>query len=272
MARALRPQIEDGLYHVYNRGNAREPIFEDDEDRLGFLEIFRSVRRLCGWSCLSYCLLDNHYHLVVRTPMPNLARGMRQLNSTYAQTFNRRRDRVGHVFQGRYGARLIQRDEHLLATLGYIARNPVKAGLCERAEEWPWSGHAAILGLARCNVVDVRETLALLDEHPGKALAAYRRAAASDGDGELPSTRGDIVVGNADFAATAIATVPSVSREMPLRQRLAGRPDLGVLLAEGHAGLHAAYFDYGYSQSEIADHLECHYSTVSRRLREEREI
>ena len=101
MARPLRPQVENGVYHVFNRGNAREPIFRDDADRAQFIATFKRVKRLCGWSCLAYCLLVNHYHLVVRTPRPDLSRGMARLDSGYAQAFNRRHDRVGHLFQGR---------------------------------------------------------------------------------------------------------------------------------------------------------------------------
>jgi putative transposase len=266
MARPLRPQVEDGIYHVYNRGNAREAILQQDEDRFDFIRKFKAVRALCDWSCLSYCLLDNHYHLVIRTPVPNLARGMRQLNSTYAQAFNRRRDRPGHVFQGRYGARLIQRDEHLLATLKYVALNPVEAGLCERAEGWRWSGHAALLGVVGSEVVDVPGTLALLDDQPDRARSIYREATSAELCPNMPEARGDVVVGEPEFAMAAIGSTAGLSREIPLRQRLAGRPDLDVLLAEGRAGVLSAYHSHGYSQREIADQLGCHYSTVSRYL------
>ena len=93
MARPLRLQVHGGIYHVYNRGNAKQPIFASREDRNAFLTLLREVRDLCRWRCLSYCLMGNHYHLVIETPLPNLARGMRQLNSAYAQAFNRRNDR-----------------------------------------------------------------------------------------------------------------------------------------------------------------------------------
>jgi putative transposase len=270
MARPLRPEVSDGIYHVYNRGNAKQPIFEDDEDRTCFLRTFRAVRKLCDWRCLSYCLLGNHYHLLIRTPVPNLARGMRQLNSTYAQAFNRRRDRAGHVFQGRYGARLVERDEHFLSTLRYIALNPVEAGLCDRPEQWPWSAHGALRGLAGSDMVDVDEALGLLGSSPSEARAIYLGATADSAIRESPEARGEIVVGSPEFAAAAIDNVSSVSREMPLRQRLAGRPGLDMLLREGDEGLLAAYYDYGYSQREIADGLGCHYSTVCRRLGRDR--
>jgi putative transposase len=97
------------------------------------------------WRCLAYCLMDNHLHLVLETPHGNLSRGMQRLHGGYAQAFNNRHDRVGHVFQGRYGAGLIESTEQLLAAVAYVARNPVEAGLCTRPEEWPWSSFRAVV-------------------------------------------------------------------------------------------------------------------------------
>src|SRR3954454_8030369 len=148
MARPLRPLVEDGIYHVYNRGNALQAIFERREQRVEFLRILARVRDRCDWSCLSYCLMGNHYHLLVRTPVPNLPEGMRQLGSSYAQCFNRGRDKPGPIFQGRYKCKLVQHDAHYVATLRYLALNPVAAGLCAAPEEWPWSAHNAIAGRA----------------------------------------------------------------------------------------------------------------------------
>jgi REP element-mobilizing transposase RayT len=266
MARQLRLQIEDGIYHVYHRGNARQSIFHDDRDRIRYLRALREARDRCGWSVLTYCLMSNHYHLVVRTPLPNLADGMRHVNSTYAQSFNRRYEKDGHVFQGRYGSRLVQRDEHLLTTLAYVARNPVEAGLCERPEDWRWSGHRAIVGLSDSRIVDVAGTLSLLAETRPAALAAYVSAVVKAGP-DLPEARGGIIVGNARFAAAAMQSAQPASSEIPRRQRLAGRPDLEDLVARGEDGLADAYFRFGYTQREIAERLGCHYSTICRRLR-----
>src|SRR3972149_1510166 len=117
------------------RGNERRSIFRDDADRLAFLDVLARVLDRFGWLCLAYCLMGNHYHLLVETPRPNLARGMRQLNGVYAQRFNRRHNRVGHLTQGRYGAVLVEGDEHLLTVASYLVRNPVRAKLCAHAEE-----------------------------------------------------------------------------------------------------------------------------------------
>lgn len=124
MARPPRPLLPDGLYHVSARGNERATIYRDAGDRRLFLELLAKGVERYHWRILSYCLMTNHYHLLVQTPLANLSRGMRQLNGVYAQSFNRRHNRVGHLFQGRYQARVVQADAHLLSAMRYIVRTP----------------------------------------------------------------------------------------------------------------------------------------------------
>jgi REP element-mobilizing transposase RayT len=134
MARPLRIAVAGGLYHLITRGNARERIYLDDLDREIFLDrLAHSVERY-GWLCHAYCLMDNHYHLLVETPQPNLSIGMRQLNGLYAQTFNSRHDRCGHVFQVRFRSIFVEKDSHLLSCCRYVVLNPVRAGICEHPE------------------------------------------------------------------------------------------------------------------------------------------
>jgi REP element-mobilizing transposase RayT len=114
MARPLRVAFDGALDHVTSRGNARADIVEDDQDRHAFLATLGKVVQRCHWRCHAYCLMDNHYHLVLETPAGNLSQGMRQLNGIYTQTYNRRHRRVGHVLQGRHKAVLVQKDSHLL--------------------------------------------------------------------------------------------------------------------------------------------------------------
>jgi len=212
MARPLRPQVENGIYHVFNRGNTRERIFKDDSDRAQFLAILKRVKRLCGWSCFTYCLLVNHYHLVVRTPRANLSRGMARLDSSYAQAFNRRHDRVGHLFQGRYGSRLVQDDEHLLTTLRYVALNPVASALCPTPEDWPWNGHAEILGLASRRVVEVGELVTLIDNDKGKALRVYRAMFEGVHPAAMPPAAADVIAGDTAFVVPQWQRRPSQPR------------------------------------------------------------
>jgi len=126
MARPLRLEFPGGIYHVTARGNERRWIFRDDADRLAFLDVLARVLDRFGWLCLAYCLMGNHYHLLVETPRPNLARGMRQLNGVYAQRFNRRHNRVGHLTQGRYGAVLVEGVVQLVIDELLEARLPLR--------------------------------------------------------------------------------------------------------------------------------------------------
>jgi putative transposase len=127
------------------RAKGRSPLFVGDPDRVLFLIGLRDVVTDLGWGCLSYCLMTTHYHLLVTTPQPNLARGMQRLNGRYGAGFNLRHRGRGHVFGDRYRCEPITRDSHLLETLRYIALNPVRAGLVRRPEDWRWSSHAALI-------------------------------------------------------------------------------------------------------------------------------
>ncbi len=127
---------------MFARGNNRELIYQDDQDRRLYLNRFEEVTGRLGWHGLSYCLMDNHVHLLVETPQPNLSDGMRFLHGGYAQIFNRRHGRIGHVFQGRYGAVPMRNDGQVCMAATYIARNPVAAGLCKAPTDWRWSSFA----------------------------------------------------------------------------------------------------------------------------------
>jgi putative transposase len=130
------------LHHLYARGNGQQTIYLDDRDRTSYLRILGWVIVEHRWRCLAYCLMDNHVHLLVETPEPNLAAGMQRLHGTYARAFNDRHERSGHLFQGRYGAKAIRTDEQLLAVVRYLAMNPVEAGLCGAPSQWPWGSCA----------------------------------------------------------------------------------------------------------------------------------
>lgn len=120
MSRPLRLEFSDALYHLTSRGDRREDIYEDDEDRLAFLDVFSSVVEQFNWVCYAYCLMSNHYHLLVQTPDANLSKGMRQLNGVYTQAYNRRHKKTGHLFQGRYRSILVDEDNYLLELSRYV--------------------------------------------------------------------------------------------------------------------------------------------------------
>jgi putative transposase len=138
-----RIQIADGIYHVTARGNQREPIYTDTRSRERFLFLLDDVVDRMRWRVHAYCLMTNHYHLLVETPEPNIGRGMERLNGIYARWFNWRHGREGHVFGRRYGDELVERDAHLFELARYIVLNPVRAKLCAHPSEWRWSSYNA---------------------------------------------------------------------------------------------------------------------------------
>ncbi|HEX2414903.1 MAG TPA: transposase [Thermoleophilaceae bacterium] len=144
MPRKPREEVAGGIFHVYARGNDRRAIFLDSRDRFTYLDQLGSVVVRQRWWCLGFCLMNNHLHLLLETPRPNLGSGMQRLHGQYAQAFNKRHGSVGHLFQGRYGAVRIRTDAQLWTAIRYIARNPVGAELCDRPEQWRWGSHRAV--------------------------------------------------------------------------------------------------------------------------------
>ena len=157
------------------RGNRGQAIFHDDRDRGRLMMLLAGVIGRTGWKCLAYCLMGNHYHLLLQTPRPNLGDGMRRLNGRYAQEFNRRHKLGGHLFQGRYHSVPATRDEQVLEAVRYITLNPVRAGLCATAEEWPWSSHAALVRSSPPGLVAVDDTLSFFSPYGGDGSSRYRR-------------------------------------------------------------------------------------------------
>lgn len=140
MARRPRRELDDGVYHVTGRGVARCRIFHDRLDFGLFVCLLRDAAARFRWRVHAWCLLPNHYHLVVESPQPELSDGMHRVNGRYAQGYNHRYARVGHLFQERFGARPIESEDHLAAACAYVVDNPRRAGLVEREELWPWRG------------------------------------------------------------------------------------------------------------------------------------
>jgi putative transposase len=277
MARPLRLEYPGAHYHITTRGNARQAIFGDDTDRQTLLGILAATVRQFGWRVHAYCLMGNHYHLLVETPQPNLSRGMHRLNGLYTQRFNHRHDRVGHLFQGRFGAIVIERETYLLELVRYIALNPVRAGLVATAEDWHWSSHRAHASLAIAPAwLRVESILERFGADPMQAPVEYRRFVAAGVGVPSPwsELRGQVLLGSALFAERfrGLLAQQSVSSEVPRADRLAARPTLESLLPEGgssdldqrNAAIRAAHLTYGYTLAEIARHVGLHYSTVSR--------
>jgi REP element-mobilizing transposase RayT len=167
------------------------PLFVDDCDHRRFLDIFAAVVGEFGWYGLSYTLLWNHYHLLLETPEPTLSEGMQTLKSEYATYFNRRYQRPGSVFQGRFKSIPVSRDGHLLELVRYIALNAPRAGVCSSPEEWRWSSHPATLGrVATPAFLAADRVLELFGQEP-EAARRRLRSYVADVDAPLPRLRAD---------------------------------------------------------------------------------
>jgi putative transposase len=147
MSRPLRIECAGAIYHITSRGDRREAIYLDDGDRQMWLDVLAQVCTRFNWRCYAWCMMDNHYHFIAETIEGNLSQGMRQLNGVYTQKVNRKHDRVGHVFQGRYKAVLVERNSYLMELSRYVVLNPVRAHMVNDVDEWPWSSYAAMTGV-----------------------------------------------------------------------------------------------------------------------------
>ena len=188
MARPLRLEFPGAVYHLTARGDRQEPIFEGDDDRVAFVELLAKEIRQQGWLLYAFCLMGNHYHLLLETPEPNLVRGMRRLNGVYTQAFNHRHDRAGHVLQGRYKAILVDKDSHLLELCRYVVLNPVRAQMVAAVGEWPWSSYLATAGKMACpDWLAAEQVLGLFSSSDrAQARRAYSRFVAEGVDGPSP--------------------------------------------------------------------------------------
>ena len=140
VARTPRTALPDGYFHVFSRGIASPaPLFRDDDDRSLFVDLAWSTACTHGWTLHAFCVLGTHYHLILETTRARLSSGLQRLNWSYARCANARNDAFGHVFAGRFGSRVIEGEEYLFDACTYVLLNPVRAGLCERVEDWPWS-------------------------------------------------------------------------------------------------------------------------------------
>ena len=271
MARPLRLSLPGAVYHVPSRGNARHDIVADDRDRSQWLSFLAHVVDRYGWLCHAYCLMDNHYHLVIETPKPNLSIGMRQLNGRYTQAYNRRHEQVGHVFQGRFTAILVEKDAHLRELCRYVVLNPVRAKIVSHPRLWMWSSYRATVGETKApGWLTTDWILSQFGQRGGPAQARYRTFVAEGRGGPAPweQLTGQIYLGSEKFVAQHQPN--RVIRDIPRRQTQAQRPSLETLFerkGDLEKTIHQAYRQYGYRLADIADHLGVHAATVSRRLK-----
>lgn len=274
MARSLRIEIPGGLHHVTARGDRREAIYLCDADRQRWLDLLGEVCARYNWQCHAYCLMDNHFHIVVETIDGNLSAGMRQLNGVYTQWHNRAHNRVGHVFQGRFKAIMVQREAYLLELARYVVLNPVRAGICNLPEDWPWSSYQIMLGQSAQSAappwLQRNWLLSQFGNSPQSAVHAYvDHVRAGVG---LPSVwqqvQGQLYLGDDDFVKSMGGKL-SADTEIPRLQRRAKAPPLAsfVEMSDRNTALAQAYATGCYSMKEIAQAFDMHYATVSRAVK-----
>jgi REP-associated tyrosine transposase len=276
MARPLRIEYDGALYHLTSRGNDRKAIFRDNSDRELFLNTLARVTERYHWICHGYCLMNNHYHLVIETPDGNLSKGMRQLNGVYTQAFNQRHHRVGHIFQGRFKAILVQKDSHFLEVCRYVVLNPVRAKAVSHPRQWKWSSYRATTGTVPAHVcLTVDEILSHFGQRKASAQQWYGEfvQAGIDSASIWENLEAQSLLGVEGFAEGLRPLVRGKQqvREIPKGQRFVGRPSLKRVFSDSSRGkvsrdtlIVKAITDYGYSQMEVASFLGLHYSTISR--------
>lgn len=277
MARPLRIELAGGLYHVTARGDRREAIYFGDDDREAWLGLLGAVCRRFNWRCHAWCQMTNHYHLVVETPEANLSHGMRQLNGVYTQYINRTYKRVGHLFQGRYKAILVEKEPYLLELARYVVLNPVRAGMVNDACDWPWSSYRAMVGAAPAP--GWLETDWLLGQFGPKRTTAVRRyrdfVRAGVGLASVwDDLRGQVFLGSEAFVDRMKTQLPEGDlREVPRAQRRPLSPGLDdyAARADRRRAMAQAYRSGNFTMREIAERFGVHYATVSRAVRTEEE-
>lgn len=277
MSRPLRIEFEGAVYHITSRGNEKKDIFLADEDRIVFLKILREVKEKFNWLCHAYCLMNNHYHLVIETPEGNLSRAMKHLNGTYTQLYNKRHSRTGHLLQGRYKSILIQKDSYLLEVCRYVVLNPVRAGLIDKPEGWKWSSYNATAGYESKPLYLTTDWIlgqfsVDLKEARNKYIGFVNNSVKKESIWE--KVQGQIFLGGKAFMEeyARLKQDKEGIREIPRIQRYLERPSLEEIFyneircnkKEMHRCIVEAIKNYGYYQSDIAKFLNVHSSTISR--------
>ncbi len=274
MSRPLRIEFNGALYHITARGNARQAIFLNREDFTDFLGILSHVVKRYRFLLHAYCLMDNHYHLLIETPEGNLSKGMRQLNGIYAQHFNQKHQRVGHLLQGRYRSILVDKENYLLELSRYIVLNPVRAGIVKDPKDYQWSSYPVTAGNTKIPGLLTDWILSQFSEEKRKALIQYQAFVRSGikAASPLKEVKGQLYLGKEDFKKRISPLLKERSKEIPRKQRYANRLSLGDALhiPDKHQRdqvIYTAHVHHGYTLKEIAEYLDIHYATVSRAVK-----
>ena len=273
MSRPLRIELAGGLYHVTSRGDRRENIYENDEDRKEWLAVLEKVCDRFNWRCHAYCLMDNHYHFVVETAEGNLSKGMRQLNGVYTQYLNRKYNRAGHVFQGRYKAILVEKESYLLELSRYVVLNPVRARMVSQVEDWPWSSYHSMLGKVEPYPwLEINWILGQFSDNRLKAIENYINFV-REGVGLPPvwtELKQQIYIGSDQFVESMLKKVIQDKKcveDVPLMQHRKLPKMLEEYCNQSNSrneAIRVAFSSGGYTMKQIGSYFGLHYTSVSR--------
>jgi putative transposase len=275
MTRPLRVHIPSVLYHVISRGNARQTIFVDANDYTRFLARLAVTTTRFGVLCRAYCLMVNHFHLLLEPNLFPISRMMQQLNSSYSQSFNRRHERVGHVLQGRFKSPMIDGDAYLRRVQRYIVLNPVRAGLVKEPGDWRWSSYRATAGLETPPpFLTLDRVWRSFDADPSTAQRRFAAFVVGGPSGQSDRLPGVIADGSESFLSRVGGVLERHrdERDVTYAQRFDCRPSLDRLFenADDPAALdrrmRQAFERHGYTLREIGDFVRRPASTVWRRI------
>ena len=277
MARPLRIEYAGALYHVTSRGDRQEAIFDDDQDRRAFLNILGEVVSRFHWRCHAYCLMGNHYHLMIETPEANLTKGMRHLNGVFTQWSNRRHKRSGHLFQGRYKAILVDRDSYFLELARYIVLNPVRAAMIKHPRLWAWSSYGATVGTSPTPVwLATDGLLAEFGKRRTVARQKYQQFIAEGMSAESiwKDLKGQIYLGDDEFVERMQSKLAERDEDVniPRVQQRRPAPKLSAIRRQHKnrdQAIRAAYDTGAYSYQQIAKEFGVHFTTVGRIVRQQ---
>ncbi|RII00700.1 addiction module toxin RelE [candidate division NPL-UPA2 bacterium Unc8] len=273
MTRPLRIEFNGAVYHITSRGNAKQTIFLDEKDFADFLGVLCQVVKRYHLILHAFCLMNNHYHLLIETPEGNLSRGMRQLNGLYTQRFNQRHQRVGHLLQGRYKAILVDKDNYLLELCRYVVLNPVRAKIVKDPKDWKWSAYRATIGYKGIPCLTTDWILSQFGNEKKAASRQYQEFVYSGIKAESPLkvVKGQLFLGQDNFMDKMKSLIAGKEKlkEIPREQRYITRPPLKEIFdykdkESKDQAMYEACLQYGYTLKDIAEYIDVHYTTVSR--------
>jgi len=271
MTRPLRIEYPGAFYHITSRGNARQNIFKTKKDFINFLDTLKENTKRYNWECCAYCLMSNHYHLLIKTLDPNLSHGMRQLNGVYTQKFNYKHKTVGHIFQGRYKAVLVDEEKYFYELIRYIVLNPVRTKMVKSPENYNWSSHKEMLTDTENNIIERENVLKRFD-----GLEEYRKyinLKTKDID-IWEDLKSGIVLGSVSFVEKIKEYISKKNRksaDIRKSEKYVGRPALHEIfekkdidIEQRNNLIYKSYSEYGYFLSEIGRGVNLHNSSVGK--------